>query len=94
MGASLYSMDASLAARYHLAVDQGALVTQVVNGGPSDNAGIKAGDVITDINGAPITDAPSCQRALQEYDVGITIQVTFYRSSSQKTVNLILCQSS
>ena len=36
---------------------QGALVSQVVEGSAAEKAGIKAGDVITAINGRPVKDA-------------------------------------
>ncbi len=93
LGASLYTVDESLAARYRLAVSQGALVTQVVKGGPADGAGIRAGDVIIAIGEIEVTSAPSCLRALQEFGVGASVAVTFYRGNNKETVTLTLGRS-
>ena len=39
---------------------QGALVSQVVEGSAADKAGLKAGDVITSINGQPVKSSRTC----------------------------------
>jgi serine protease DegQ len=35
---------------------RGALITQVVGGGPADQAGVKPGDVLVGVNGSPVGD--------------------------------------
>ncbi len=49
LGVGLYTVDQYAVLRYNLAVDKGALVTQVAAGSPADKAGIKTGDVITEL---------------------------------------------
>ena len=51
IGISLYTVDQIVVLRYNLAVNQGALVTQVISDSPADKAGIHAGDVVTGVNG-------------------------------------------
>ena len=37
----------------------GALITEVVNASPADKAGLKPGDVLTGVEGKPVTDYSS-----------------------------------
>jgi len=94
LGASLYTVDQSIASRYNLAVSQGALVTQVAKGGPADKAGIKQGDVITAIGDKTVTSADSLELLLQSFQVGQQVQVTFYRGNSKQTVTITLAEAS
>ncbi|MBT7290353.1 MAG: PDZ domain-containing protein [Chloroflexi bacterium] len=57
----------------------GALITQVQEGFPAEQAGLQANDVITSINGAPIVSYASLIRELWPYDAGDTITIGFFR---------------
>jgi serine protease Do len=67
-------------------------VTQVTADGPADNAGLKAGDVVTAINGTAVTTADGLQLLLQSYKVGDQVQVTYYRGSSKQTATVTLAK--
>src|SRR5437762_12908352 len=43
-------------------VREGVLVAEVVKGGPAEAAGVRQGDVIVELNGAPIKEVPDLQR--------------------------------
>ena len=87
---SVESVDSSLAAQYNLAVDQGALIVSVQPNGPAAKAGLKAGDVIVQVNNTPVVDAPSLGDALVSKDPGSTVAIRFYRGKQQSTVNVTL----
>jgi serine protease Do len=93
LGASLYSVDESIARRYRLAVSQGALVTQVVKGGPAESAGLRAGDVIVALGDKDIDSAPGCIFSLQSFAVGTSIEVKYYRGASKQMATVMLGQS-
>jgi serine protease Do len=93
MEATFYSVDQSVASRYGLAVNQGALVTQVTRGGPADTAGIKPGDVVTAVNGTAVTTADGLQLLLQSFKVGQQVSVTVYRGSSKMTLSVTLVEA-
>jgi S1-C subfamily serine protease len=90
LGVSVESVDSSLAAQYNLAVDQGALIVSVQPNGPAAKAGLKAGDVIVQVNNTPVVDAPSLGDALVSKDPGSTVAIRFYRGKQQSTVNVTL----
>lgn len=55
----------------------GALVTQVEVGGPANRAGLRAGDIITEVAGKKIASAADVSTAVKEQEVGkkITLKV-------------------
>jgi S1-C subfamily serine protease len=68
----------------------GAVVTSVGPGTPADQAGIQQGDVITAINGAPISGADDLLTALAHQKPGATITVTLNRNGSTQQVRVHL----
>ena len=92
-GADFYTVDRSIARRYRLAVNAGALVTQIYTSGPADKAGIIAGDVIINIDGKNVISADDLSSILQSDQIGQKVKLTYYRGSSQKTVTAILTQT-
>lgn len=57
LGVGIQNIDSALAESFNLKTRQGALVTEIVPDAPAAKAGLKEGDVITAINGQPVTDA-------------------------------------
>ena len=63
---------------------QGVLVNSVEQGGPADKAGLKAGDVITAIDGKPVTvifaeEIPPLLRDLSDRAIGSTVKFSYIR---------------
>ncbi|MCA0327399.1 MAG: Do family serine endopeptidase [Proteobacteria bacterium] len=54
LGVVVQEVNQSFADSFKLPRPEGALVSQVEQGGPADKAGLKPGDVITQLNGQPI----------------------------------------
>lgn len=93
IGVNLYTVDQLVILRYRLGVNQGALVTQVASGSPADKAGIKAGDVITSIDGKDITTVDDLNTILHGYNIGQQVSITYYRGSTSAIVSLTLASS-
>jgi S1-C subfamily serine protease len=68
----------------------GALVTQVIPGGPADQAGLQQGDVITAINGQPITSPADIAGVVASQDVGAEVLLQINRGGLLQTVGVIL----
>lgn len=61
---------------------QGVLVYQTSKGGPADDAGIKAKDIITKVDGQTVDSMESLQNILEYYKAGETVKVTVERPST------------
>lgn len=92
MGVSVTSDSASVASQAGLSVDQGAIVAQVMSQSPAAKAGMKAGDVITAINGTVITSAQSVVNTIGSEHVGAQITVTVVRGKQTLTLHVTLAQ--
>jgi putative serine protease PepD len=69
---------------------QGLYVVSVVPGGPAAQAGLQAGDVITEIDGEPATDALQAALLTLTKKPGDTVAVTYVRAgvSTKTTITL------
>jgi serine protease Do len=96
LGVRFLPINAELARKYKLTVKQGAYVFSednqpaVVSGSPADKAGIKKGDVITEINGKEVGPRGGVSSLIAEYAPGDTIEITFRRGDEKKTVKVTL----
>ena len=96
IGVRFLPINAELARKYKLTVKQGAYVFSednqpaVVSGSPADKAGIKKGDVITEINGKEVGPRGGVSSLIAEYAPGDTIEITFRRGDEKKTVKVTL----
>jgi len=65
----------------------------VVPGGPADQAGIQPGDVITAIDGVPVTDAEQLIVAIRTHAPGDTVTLTIKRDGQETDVSVTLAPS-
>jgi len=93
LGLVLYTVDQYAVLRYGLAVDEGALVTEIAADSPAAVAGIQAGDVITSFDGEEITTAEGLIQAIHSKDIGQLVEIVFWRGESQQTVYVTLEES-
>jgi len=70
----------------------GALVDDVASNTPAQKAGLKSGDVITDINGNKITDANTLRLVVSGMAPGTQVTVKFYRDGHARTVSAALAE--
>jgi putative serine protease PepD len=68
--------------------DTGAQVSRVVSGSPAAKAGLQAGDVITAIDGKPISTADDLTALVNTYKPGDTAKLTVTRNGSTKTLTI------
>lgn len=73
----------------HLGVSggKGVLVTSVNENSPAAKAGLRAGDVITEVNGASVEDSGDFIRELNRKDEG-DVTLTVVRDKSQRTIKV------
>jgi serine protease Do len=93
VGVSLYTVDQLVVLRYRLSVSQGVLVTRVASGSPAEQAGILAGDVITNLENKPISNVDDFNDILHTLEIGQQVTLTYYRGVAANTVTITLAAS-
>ena len=68
----------------------GVYVVDVVQGGPADKAGLKAGDRIVSIDGTEIAQKDDLGTLMQQHTAGDTLSITVARDGQMQTVSLTL----
>jgi putative serine protease PepD len=78
------------AAAEKLKVTDGLYVISVVEGGPSAQAGLQAGDVITEVNGTPATSPDVLTHTVMTTKAGDSVKVTYVRDGQTHTTDVTL----
>ncbi len=88
LGATIGTLNASMAQQYRYDITEGAFVYSVEDGGPADQAGLQLGDVITAIDDTEITSLDDLTAARKSYTAGDTSTLTVYRQGETITLQL------
>ncbi|MGH2544309.1 MAG: S1C family serine protease [Ardenticatenaceae bacterium] len=92
MGVSLMPVNSQLAEEFGLSVTDGAYIEQVTPGGPSAQAGIQPGDVVTAINGRPVNARDTLQMHVLSHASGETIRVSILRAGQPLELQVTLAR--
>jgi membrane-associated protease RseP (regulator of RpoE activity) len=84
IGVSTMSLNKQLADYFGIANGKGVLVTSVTEDGPAAKAGVKAGDVITAIDGEAVDSPGDISRVINRKKDG-AVTLTVIRNKSQQT---------
>lgn len=85
IGVSTMSLTKQLADYFGIADGKGALVTAVTDDGPAAKAGVKAGDVITSVDGEAVDSPGDISRVINRKKEG-NVTLTIIRNKSQMTI--------
>lgn len=90
MGIGISDVTPENAKFFHVENNEGAVVSQVEDGSPAAKAGLKVGDVITEINGQRVSDASQLQIEVGQKQPGSTIKLEVLRDGSTVSVPVTL----
>jgi serine protease Do len=86
LGVSIQPLTHEMAAALGLPGRKGALVSDVLDGGPAEKAGMKRGDVITAIDGKEVADANDLMNKVALLQPGIKAELTVWRNGKETTL--------
>jgi len=90
LGATIQEIDRNLGTALGLEAHHGILVADVTAGGPAARAGIRRGDVITSLGGAPITSSARFRNRIAFLPPGTTVELDVVRGKRARMVSIKL----
>jgi serine protease Do len=87
IGVSTMQLTKQLADYFGIAGGKGVLVTAVTDDGPAAKAGVKAGDVITAVDGEAVDSSGDISRVINSKKEG-DVTLTIVRNKSQQTIRV------
>jgi len=84
------TLTTSIAQQYNVKASQGVYVVQITSGSGAEAAGLKAGDVITTIDGKSMTTIDGVLSYIRSKNVGDTVQVVADRGGTTQTFSVVL----
>jgi serine protease Do len=90
LGVSVTTVTPTIQQYYNLSVSAGALITSVSSGSPADKVGLRAGDVITEMDAEDISTAAELSLDIGSHQIGDQIEIVYYRGNVQQTVTATL----
>ncbi len=90
LGIVIQKITPEIAKTFGLKVSEGALVSDVAEGGPAEKAGIKRGDIITSFNGKRIKDNEILPRLVGATEIGKKAKVGIIRDGKPMEVEVIV----
>lgn len=90
LGVGIQDLTGELADYYGLKDQKGVLVTQVFKDDPADKAGIRVNDIVTAIDGQPVTTGRELSKIVASAAVGKKTRIDFLRDGKPKNVTVTL----
>jgi len=88
LGITYLTVTPQVAANYGIAVDSGALVTEVSKGSLADQVGVKTGDVITYFNGSAVGRQSPLLGMMRGCHAGHQVMMEVWRGNTRWVVEL------
>lgn len=83
IGMSIQSIDEGIARYYDLKSTRGVIITKIIEDSPADKAGLKAGDIIVEIEKFRINNEQTIFGVFQEFRAGQEISIKVIRDNSE-----------
>jgi serine protease Do len=93
LGVSVVTVTSTIQQYYNLSVSAGALITSVSSGSPADKVGLRAGDVITEMDAENISTAAELSLDIGSHQIGDQIEIVYYRGNVRQVVTATLEES-
>jgi S1-C subfamily serine protease len=84
--------DMSTGAEQNHGTEGGAMLREVIAGGPAATAGLASGDVVTKIGDVDVSSMSGLVAALRAHQPGETLPITYRRDGVESTVNVVLAE--
>ena len=90
IGVSVQKVSPEIAESFGINPARGALVADLVNGGPAERAGVKTGDVIVEFDRRPIKDSADLPQQVARVVPGTAVQIKVIRNGKETPLSLTI----
>ena len=90
LGVVIQKITPEIAKSFNLKETEGALVSDVMEDGPAEKAGLKRGDVITSYNGKKIKDNEMLPRLVAATEIGKKVKVEIIRDGKPMGIEVVI----
>jgi serine protease Do len=90
LGIKMQTLTPDLAEEFKVSAESGVVVDEVVPDSPGERAGIKEGDVITQVNGKKVTDMRHLRLMVSQMTPNSKVPLTLVRDGKEKSVNVTI----
>ncbi|GAB5414567.1 MAG: serine protease MucD [Congregibacter sp.] len=88
LGVTIQNVDRNLAESFGLDRPRGALISQLADGGPADEAGLQPGDIILEFDGEGIETSSDLPHVVGLIAPGTSVKVLVMRDKKRKTIKV------
>lgn len=88
IGVDVGDVTPDLAESLNLKTARGAAIAGVQDGGPADKAGVKAGDVLVQVNGKPVIDSIAARGFISDLAPGTRANMVFIRKEREVSIQI------
>jgi Do/DeqQ family serine protease len=88
LGITVQDLTENLVNYFHLPINEGALITDVVVESPAKERGLKRGDIITELNKDKIKSGRDYYEHLSQYTASETVHLTFFRDGKSHKIDI------
>jgi serine protease DegQ len=88
IGVAVQEITPELAESFKLGKIQGVLISEVVRGGPADQAKVKAGDILTSVDNKPLLDSSSMLETIAALQPGKAVALKLLRNQKELVVQV------
>ena len=88
MGAQIQNFTTEMAEAQGMVPRKGAIIADLVAGGPAEKAGVLSGDVVTSVNGKSVTSSSEMTREVARTRAGDAIRLDILREGKPRTIEV------
>jgi Do/DeqQ family serine protease len=92
LGVTIQPVTSDIARSLGLDGVHGALVNSVTDGSPAQQAGVRRGDVILEVNGDPVEDGNELRNEVAQLLPGTTVRLKLFRDGKEQVVSATLAE--
>lgn len=88
LGAMIQDLNEDLASSFGYKSTEGVLIGDVIDDSPASRAGLRAGDIVTQLNGKPVADANELRNAIAATKAGTEVKLRVFRDGQEEEMSV------